>query len=106
MNLDERLEALTQTVEIMAGMHGDHEKRLEALTQGLESLAQRQEALTQRQEALTQTVEIVAGMQRDSERRLVAVIDTMNRMGRILEAHDIALDEHDERIERLEKPGQ
>jgi hypothetical protein len=33
-------------------------------------------------------------------------MDTMNRLGRILEMHDETLDEHDERINRLEGPEQ
>ena len=44
MNLDERLEALTQSVEFLAQMHRDNEvkyqqrfERLEALTERLES---------------------------------------------------------------------
>jgi septal ring factor EnvC (AmiA/AmiB activator) len=62
--------------------------------------------LDERLEALTQTVEIMAGMHRDNENRLAAVMDTMNRMGRIMEAHDIILDQHNERIEKLENPGE
>ncbi len=62
--------------------------------------------LDERLEALTQTVEITAGMHRENEKRLGAVMDTMNRMGRIMEAHDIILDQHNERIEKLENPGE
>jgi hypothetical protein len=45
-------------------------------------------------------------MHRENEKRLGAVMDTMNRMGRIMEAHDIILDQHNERIEKLENPGE
>jgi len=62
--------------------------------------------LDERLEALTQTVEIMARMHRENEKRLGAVMDTMNRMGRIMEAHDIILDQHNERIEKLENPGE
>jgi septal ring factor EnvC (AmiA/AmiB activator) len=51
--------------------------------------------LDERLEALTQTVEIMARMHRENEKRLAAVMDTMNRMGRIMEAHDMILDHHD-----------
>jgi hypothetical protein len=61
--------------------------------------------LDERLEALTQTVEIMAAMHRDNEKRLAAVMDTMNRMGRIMEAHDIILDQHDERIEKTRTPA-
>ena len=38
MNLDERLEALTQSVELLASMHNDREKRMGRLEQAMERL--------------------------------------------------------------------
>jgi hypothetical protein len=32
-------------------------------------------------------------------------METMNRVGRILEIHDSQIDDHDQRIDRLERPG-
>jgi len=41
MNIDQRLEALTQTVELLASLHKDNEKRMERLDQHLEQFATR-----------------------------------------------------------------
>jgi hypothetical protein len=83
--LDDRLEALRQTVELMAAMHRDNDKVHQ----------ENQKTHRENQE-----------LHRQNESRLAAVMDTMNRMGRILEAHDITIDLPEQRIENLEKPGQ
>jgi len=59
--------------------------------------------IDERLEALTQSVELMAAMHRDNEQRLAQVMDTMNRMGRILEIHDASIDDHDGRIRNLEQ---
>jgi hypothetical protein len=41
MNIDQRLEALTQTVELLASLHKDKEKRMERLDQHMEQFAAR-----------------------------------------------------------------
>ena len=41
MNIDQRLEALTQTVELLASLHKDKEKRMERLDQHMEQFATR-----------------------------------------------------------------
>ena len=41
MNIDERLEALTQTVEILAGMQRENVKRFEELSVSMRQLALR-----------------------------------------------------------------
>jgi hypothetical protein len=124
MNLDERLEALRQTVELMAAMHRDDDKthrengkrldeRVDALRQTVENMAASESRLGERVDALTESVELMATMHRDNdkyhqeteemrrenqelhrqnEKRMAALMDTMNRMGRILEAHDITDD--------------
>jgi chromosome segregation ATPase len=38
MNIDERLEALTHSVELLASFHKDNEKRMERVIQGMERL--------------------------------------------------------------------
>lgn len=38
MNIDERLEALTQTVEIIAGMQRENEKRFDQITRNFETV--------------------------------------------------------------------
>jgi hypothetical protein len=56
---------------------------------------ERIERLTERHEALTRTVELIAAAQLRSDERLAQFMDTMNRLGNIVIAHE-------ERIERLE----
>lgn len=74
MTLDERIQALTESVELLAAMHRETEKRLT-----------------------------------ESDGRLTAAVtdikDVINRMGRILEHHDLSIDDHEDRIDRLERGG-
>jgi hypothetical protein len=56
-----------------------------------------------RLEALAQSLELVVGLHRDNEKRLAQVMDTMNRLGRIIEIHEQRLDEHDARLDDLER---
>jgi hypothetical protein len=53
MNLDERLEALTQSVELMASMPKGKEKRMERLEQSTERLAQAMERIAVATDRLT-----------------------------------------------------
>ena len=71
MTIDERLEALTQSVELLAAMHRDTEK--------------------QNAEALRQNEEIHGEM-------MLAIV----RLSRIAEAHNGQLDDHGNRINKLE----
>ena len=80
MTIDERLEALTQSVELLSRMHQDNEKRATEAVQANEKAVQA------------------------NERRFAMLMDTMNRLGRILEIHDETIDEHTDRIDRLEGP--
>jgi hypothetical protein len=41
MNIDERLEALTQTVELLAQMHKDNEKGMQRFSRAMERLSKR-----------------------------------------------------------------
>lgn len=77
MTLDERIEALTQSVELLASMHKDTETRFTQLAMAAEK----------------------------NEQRTGQLMETMNRVGRILEIHDSQIDDHDQRIDRLERPG-
>ena len=87
MTLDERIEALVQSVELLAAIHKDNEARYE----------ERFNETEKRFDKLTQAVE-------GNEVRAAQLMDTMNRLGRILEIHDARLDGHEERIEKLEHP--
>ena len=83
---------------------------------------ERLEKLIQRHEALAETVQILASMQLEAgrqarerdeqyserfaanETRLVQLMDTMNRLGRILEVHDAEIDDQSQaRTENLEQ---
>jgi DNA-binding SARP family transcriptional activator len=77
VTLDERIEALTQSVELLASMHKDTETRFTQLAMAAEK----------------------------NEQRTGQLMETMNRVGRILEIHDSQIDDHDQRIDRLERPG-
>jgi chromosome segregation ATPase len=75
--LDERIEALTQSVDVLASMHKDTETRFTQLAAAVEM----------------------------NEQRTGQFMETMNRVGRILEIHDSQIDDHDQRMHRLERPG-
>jgi DNA-binding SARP family transcriptional activator len=60
VTLDERIEALTQSVELLASMHKDTETRFAQLATAAER----------------------------NEQRTGQLMETMNRVGRILEIHD------------------
>jgi protein involved in temperature-dependent protein secretion len=82
MTIDERLEALTQSVELLSRMHQDNEKRATEAAQANEKAVQA------------------------NEKRFAMLMDTMNRVGRILEHHDITIDDHEDRLGKLEHPEQ
>ena len=77
MTLDERIGALTKSVELLASMHRDTETRFTQLATAAEK----------------------------NEQRTGQLMETMNKVGRILEIHDSHIDDHDQRIDRLERPG-
>jgi hypothetical protein len=72
MTIDERLEALTHSVELWSHMHMDASKEYEERF-------------------------------RANEKRLAQLMDTMNRLGRILEIHDQQIDAHGDRLDNLER---
>jgi len=55
----------------------------------------RLEKLADRHEALTQAVELLAAMYQQNEQRLTQVLDAINRLANIAEAHDVRLDDHE-----------
>jgi|HubBroStandDraft_1064217.scaffolds.fasta_scaffold01993_13 hypothetical protein len=56
---------------------------------------ERLEKLADRHEALTQAVELLAAMYQQNEKRLTQVLDAINRLANIAEAHDVRLDDHE-----------
>jgi hypothetical protein len=61
-----------------------------------------QDRLSERHEALAQEMELVVSLHHDNEKRVAQVMDTMNRMGRIIEIHEQRHDEHEARLDKLE----
>jgi prefoldin subunit 5 len=59
------------------------------------TIDERLEKLTERHEALTQAVDLLAGMYQQNERRLTQVLDAINRLANIAEAHDVRLDDQE-----------
>src|ERR1022692_1330687 len=55
------------------------------------TIDERLEKLTERHEALTQAVDLLAAMYQQNERRLAQVLDAINRLANIAEAHDVRL---------------
>ena len=51
--------------------------------------------LAERHEALTQAVDLLASMLQENERRMAQVLDAINRLANIAEAHDVRLDDHE-----------
>jgi hypothetical protein len=60
------------------------------------TIDERLEKLTERHEALTQAVDLLAAMYQQNERRLTQVLDAINRLANIAEAHDARLDENEQ----------
>jgi len=56
---------------------------------------ERLEKLAERHEALTQAVDLLAAMLQENERRMAQVLDAINRLANIAEAHDVRLDDQE-----------
>ena len=79
MTIDERLEALTHSLDLWSHMHMDASKEYDERFRSLEKLL------------------------RANEERVGQLMDTMNRLGRILEIHDRPIDDHGDRLDNLER---
>ncbi len=111
MSPDERVEALTHSVELLASLHVDNEKRWAESIRRMESQqaqmqSQHTEMRAQHVEMQAQHVEMRA--EHLSNERLMTAIhadmrDILMRLSVIAEAHDEKLDEHGQRISRVEK---
>jgi hypothetical protein len=66
------------------------------------TIDERLERLTERHEALAQSVEVMTVMHRENEQRLGQIMDSMNRLINVVEAHEHRLDSHDGRLDHLE----
>jgi hypothetical protein len=79
VTIDERLEALTQSLELWSHMQMDASKEYNERFRSLEQLF------------------------RANEGRVAQLMDTMNRLGRILEIHGQQIDDHGDRLDNLER---
>jgi hypothetical protein len=85
MTIDERLEALTQSLELLASLHKDNEQRNEEM-----------------RSAIRQDLGEVAQSMRVMMQSMGAMMDSIGRLGDIARAHNGQLAGHETRIERLE----
>jgi hypothetical protein len=85
MTIDERLEALTQSLELLASLHKDNERRNEEM-----------------RSAIRQDLGEVAQSMRVMMQSMGAMMDSIGRLGDIARAHNGQLAGHETRIERLE----
>lgn len=85
MTIDQRIEALTQSVELLASFHRDSEKRMEDYAKQMKELS---------------------AEHRDFARLMTQysadVKDTFRRLGNIAAAHEERLDGHERRLDNLE----
>jgi phosphoglycerate-specific signal transduction histidine kinase len=78
VTIDERLEALTHSMELLVSLHNDTERRLaEFITETRQGTADLRELVKQ-------------------------VVENNNRLSNIIIAHDEQLDDHEKRIDGLE----
>lgn len=59
--------------------------------------------LDERLEALTQSVELLAQMHKDNEPLLARMMQSITRLSNIVAVHDIHIDDHEHRLNDLEK---
>ena len=86
--IDERIQALTQSLELLVSLHRDMEKRQE-------EREKRQEALEKRQEQDAAAIHQLALIAREA-------LTSIQSLERIATAHQQRLDDHGQRIQRLE----
>ena len=115
MNIDERLEALTQSIELLVSMHNDHERHFEEhqkefaeqrkefaehkrlVTGAIELIAETNRQLGETNRQLTQ---MLAGMRNEQLQDRGEFRDAMMRLSVIAEAHQDTLDDHEKRLGR------
>jgi chromosome segregation ATPase len=116
MNIDERLEALTQSVELLAAMHKDHERQFEEQQRQFDErhrqFEERQQQFEEHKRLVTGAIESIAETQRqlaENDRKLTQLVagmsveqkdlrDAIIRLSVIAEAHQDTLDDHEKRL--------
>lgn len=99
MNIDERLEALTQSVELLVSMHNEHEREFrehKRLVGGaIESIAETNRQISETNRQLTQ---MLAGMRAEQLQDRQEFRDVIMRLSVIAEVHQETLDDHEKRL--------
>ena len=87
MDLDARLNALTQSLELLASMHKDGEKRMERLDEHMRQFTEKMETLGKRNLRL--------------ESLVVEIAEGTARLVNTAEAHEGRLNDHEQRLNNL-----
>lgn len=93
MNIDERLEALAQSVELLVSMHRDHEQRAQEYEQRAQENEQR--ALESEQRAEKRMAKL--------ETYMAQMMQSITRLSNVSAVHAIRIDDHEKRIAELEQ---
>ncbi len=96
MTIDERLEALAQTLELLSSLHRDLEKHAE------EAEARNQKRMAEIEARDEKRMGVLTEAMTRNEKRMGQMMDAITRLARIADAHQDRLDDHGERIGRLE----
>ena len=86
MTVDERIDAIAQSLHLLGSIVRDSQAE-----------SDRRFAHSERHSSEYH------GLFKENEIRLAQLMETMNRLGRIIEIHDGTLEEHEERIDKLER---
>ncbi len=108
MNIDERLEALTQSIELLVSMHNDHERHFEEhrkeFAEQRKEFAEHKRLVTGAIESIAETnrqlAQMLAGMRSEQVQDRGEFRDAMMRLSVIAEAHQDTLDDHEKRLGR------
>ena len=92
MTIDERLEALVQSVELLAAMQRDREKQQDNLAKQQDNLAKQQDNLAKQQD----------NRMRQLENLMEQIMEATARLVHTAELHSERMNGHETRLERLE----
>ncbi len=102
MTIDERLEALTQSLELLGSLHRDNDRRMGEI---MDAMARNEERMARNEKRLEQMMDAMARNEKRLDRndeRMAQMMDAITRLARIADAHQDRLDDHGERLEHLE----
>ena len=88
MNIDERLMALTQTVELLASFHKDNEKRMERFESQMERFESQMERFAQEMEQFAQEMQGLGKRNARLEGFVTEIAEGTARLLHAVEAHE------------------